>query len=211
MRREGPAGGDSPCGPLRVLGPDRVGALRLRGAKRRASPKGSRRIAWEAVEGPLRSRARSTADGRVSCPCRPATGVLSSGSFQRFREVSASRAALRALSASFHAAGSLAGPVLLAAYVGGSVWAPSRAFLRRRGFNDLTAVARFALSWHSAVSNRFCTGRPPLWCRRYVPRVSKVRGGICSFDLIMSMLLLACVVGSAIVAFGDTLFGERFR
>ena len=77
--------------------------------------------------------------------------------------------------------------------------------------NNLTAVARFALSRHSAVSKRFCTGRPPLWCRRYVPRVSEVRGGICSFDLIMSMLLLACVVGSAIVAFGDTLFGERFR
>ena len=35
--------------------------------------------------------------------------------------------------------------------------------------------------------------------------------GICSFDLIMSMLLLACVVGSAIVAFGATLFAERFR
>lgn len=34
---------------------------------------------------------------------------------------------------------------------------------------------------------------------------------LCSFELIVSMLLLACVVGSAIVAFGDTLFGERFR
>ena len=116
--------GESPCGPLRVPGPDRVGVLRLRGAKRRASPKDPRRIAWEAVEGPLRSRARSTADGRVSCPCRPATGVLSRGPFQRFGEVSASRAALRALSASFRAAGSLAGPVLLAACVGGSVRAP---------------------------------------------------------------------------------------
>ena len=77
--------------------------------------------------------------------------------------------------------------------------------------SNLTAVDRFALSRHSAVSKRFCPGRPPLWCRRYVPRVSEVRGGICSFDLIMSMLLLACVVGSAIVAFGATLFGERFR
>ena len=88
---------------------------------------------------------------------------------------------------------------------------PLAGILALTWFNDLTAVARFALSWHSAVSDRFCTGRPPLWCRRYVPRVSEVRGGICSFDLIMSMLLLACVVGSAIVAFGDTLFGERFR
>ena len=88
---------------------------------------------------------------------------------------------------------------------------PLAGILALTWFNDLTAVARFALSWHSAVSNRFCTGRPPLWCRRYVPRASEVRGGICSFDLIMSMLLLACVVGSAIVAFGDTLFGERFR
>ena len=120
----GPQGDVAPCGPLRVPGPDRVGALRLRGAKRRASPKGPRRIAWEAVEGPLRSRARSTADGRASCPCRPATGVLSRGPFQRFGEVSASRAAMRALPASFRAAGSLAGPVLLAACVGGSVRAP---------------------------------------------------------------------------------------
>ena len=77
--------------------------------------------------------------------------------------------------------------------------------------SNLTAVDRFAFSRHSAVSKRFCPGRPPLWCRRYVPRVSEVRGGICSFDLIMSMLLLACVVGSAIVAFGATLFGEHFR
>lgn len=77
--------------------------------------------------------------------------------------------------------------------------------------SNLTAVDRFALSRHSAVSKRFYPGRPPLWCRRYVPRVSEVRGGICSFDLIMSMLLLACVVGSAIVAFGATLFGEHFR
>lgn len=35
--------------------------------------------------------------------------------------------------------------------------------------------------------------------------------GLCSFELIASMLLLACVVGSAIGAFGATLFGERFR
>ena len=77
--------------------------------------------------------------------------------------------------------------------------------------SNLTAVDRFALSRHSAASKRFCPGRPPLWCRRYVPCVSEVRGGICSFDLIMSMLLLACVVGSAIVAFGATLFGEHFR
>lgn len=34
---------------------------------------------------------------------------------------------------------------------------------------------------------------------------------LCSFELIVSMLLLACVVGSAIVAFGATLFGEHFR
>ena len=88
---------------------------------------------------------------------------------------------------------------------------PHAGILTLTWFNDLTAVARFALSWHSAVSKRFCTGRPPLWCRRYVPRVSEVRGGICSFDLFMSMLLLACVVGSAIGAFGATLFGERFR
>lgn len=122
----------------------------------------TRRIAWEAVEGPLRSRARSTADGRVSCPCRPATGVLSRGPFQRFGEVSASRAALRALPASFRAAGSLAGPVLLAASVGGSVWAPSRAFLRQRGSNNLTVVARLALSRRSAVSKGLRPGCPPL-------------------------------------------------
>lgn len=154
--------GMSPCGPFRAPGPDRVGAMRLRGAKRRASPKDPRRIAWEAVEGPLRSRARSTADGRVSCPCRPATGVLSRGPFQRFGEVSASRAALRALPASFRAAGSLAGPVLLAASVGGSVWAPSRAFLRQRGSNNLTVVARLALSRRSAVSKGLRPGCPPL-------------------------------------------------
>lgn len=53
---------------------------------------------------------------------------------------------------------------------------PLRAFLRRRGSNNLTVVDRPALSWHSAVSKRFCTGRPPLWCRRYVLRVSEVRG-----------------------------------
>lgn len=35
--------------------------------------------------------------------------------------------------------------------------------------------------------------------------------GLCSFEFIVSMLLLACVVGSAIGAFGATLFGERFR
>lgn len=34
---------------------------------------------------------------------------------------------------------------------------------------------------------------------------------LCSFELIVSMLLLACVVGSAIGVFGATLFGERFR
>lgn len=34
---------------------------------------------------------------------------------------------------------------------------------------------------------------------------------LCSFELIVSMLLLACLVGSAIVAFGATLFSERFR
>lgn len=53
---------------------------------------------------------------------------------------------------------------------------PHAGILTLTWFNDLTAVARFALSWHSAVSKRFCTGRPPLWCRRYVPRVSEVRG-----------------------------------
>ena len=42
--------------------------------------------------------------------------------------------------------------------------------------NNLTVVDRPALSRRSAVSKRFCTGRPPLWCRRYVPRVSEVRG-----------------------------------
>lgn len=34
---------------------------------------------------------------------------------------------------------------------------------------------------------------------------------LCSFELIVSMLLVACVVGSAIIAFGATLFVERFR
>ena len=158
----GPQGDVAPCGPLRVPGPDRVRALRLRGAKRRASPKGPCRIAWEALEGLLRSRARSTADGRASCPCRPATGVLSRGPFQRFGEVAESRAALRVLPASFRAAGSLAGPVLLAACVGGSVWAPSRAFLRRRGSNNLTVVARPVLFRRSAVSKGLRPGCPPL-------------------------------------------------
>ena len=88
---------------------------------------------------------------------------------------------------------------------------PLAGLLALTWYNNLTAVVRFALSWHSAVSKRLCPGRSPSWCRRYVPRMLKVRGGICSFDLIMSMLLLACVVGSAIVAFGATLFSERFR
>ena len=34
---------------------------------------------------------------------------------------------------------------------------------------------------------------------------------LCSFELIVSMLLVACVVGSAIIAFGATIFVERFR
>lgn len=60
-RREKPAGGMSPCGPLLRHGPGPRRVLRLCGVKRRASPKGPRRIAWEAVEGPLRSRAWPTA------------------------------------------------------------------------------------------------------------------------------------------------------
>ena len=92
---------------------------------------------------------------------RPAGGIPC-GPFLRFGEVSASRAALRALPASFRAAGSLAGPVLRAACVGGSVWAPSRAFLRQRGSNNLTVVARPALSRRSAVSKGLRLGCPPL-------------------------------------------------
>ena len=34
---------------------------------------------------------------------------------------------------------------------------------------------------------------------------------LCSFELIVPVLLVACVVGSAIGAFGATLFVERFR
>ena len=178
MRRERPAGGCCPCGPFLRHGPPApVSGIfggcafpfgRHRGGdaacapKGRASPKGPCRIAWEALEGLLRSRARSTADGRASCPCRPATGVLSRGPFQRFGEVAESRAALRVLPASFRAAGSLAGPVLLAACVGGSVWAPSRAFLRRRGSNNLTVVARPVLFRRSAVSKGLRPGCPPL-------------------------------------------------
>lgn len=71
--------GGSPCGPFRAPGPDRVGVLRLRGAKRRASPKDPRRIAWEAVEGPLRSRARSTADGLYHAPAGPQRGCSLAG------------------------------------------------------------------------------------------------------------------------------------
>ncbi len=161
MRRERPAGGCCPCGPLCVPGPDRVGALRLRGAKRRASPKGLRRIVWEAVEGPLRSWARSTADDRVSCPCRPATGVLSRGPFQRFGEVALSRAALRPPAAPLRAAGPLLGGPAHGMRRG-SLWAPSRAFLRQRGSNNLTVVARPALSRRSAVSKGLRLGCPPL-------------------------------------------------
>ena len=201
MRRERPAGGCCPCGPLCVPGPDRVGALRLRGAKRRASPKGLRRIVWEAVEGPLRSWARSTADDRVSCPCRPATGVLSRGPFQRFGEVALSRAALRPPAAPLRAAGPcLAG--LLTACAAVLCGAPLRAFLPQRGVSNLTVVARPALSRRSAVSKRFCTGRPPLWCWRYVPRVSEVRGVyapsillcLCCYWLVWSVLRLSLSV-----------------
>ena len=132
MRRERPAGGCCPCGPLCVPGPDRVGALRLRGAKRRASPKGLRRIVWEAVEGPLRSWARSTADDRVSCPCRPATGVLSRGPFQRFGEVALSRAALRPPAVPLRAAGPLLGGPAHGMRRG-SLWGPVAGLLASTG------------------------------------------------------------------------------
>ena len=45
-----------------------AGALRLCGAKRPASPKGPRRIAWDVVGAPLRPWARSMADGPASSP-----------------------------------------------------------------------------------------------------------------------------------------------
>ena len=132
-----------------------------------------RRQAPRIAEGPsphrLGSRRRAPARGPVRrrtavyhAPVGPQRGALSSGPFQRFGEVSASRAALRALPASFRAAGSLAGPVLLAACVGGSVWAPSRAFLRQRGSSNLTEAVRPALSRRSAVSKGLRPGCPPL-------------------------------------------------
>lgn len=80
--------------------------------------------------------------------------------------------------------------------------APLRAFLPQRGVSNLTVVARPALSRRSAVSKRFCTGRPPLWCWRYVPRVSEVRGVyapsillcLCCYWLVWSVLRLSLSV-----------------
>ena len=111
--------GIAPCGPLlrHEPGPRRV--LRLCGVKRRASPKGPRRIAWEAVEGPLRSRARSTADGRVSCPCRPATG----GSLFR---------ALPAFWGGLGVAGGVASSAGVLSRRGVPCWAGSARSMRRR-------------------------------------------------------------------------------
>ena len=132
-RRERPAGGLPPAGPFCVMGPDRVGSCAFA-----ASSAAHRRRALAAspgkpskgpcARGPVRRRTAV-----YHAPVGPQRGALSSGPFQRFGEVSASRAALRALPASFRAAGSLAGPVLLAACVGGSVWAPSRAFFASTG------------------------------------------------------------------------------
>ena len=173
-----------PCGPLRVLGHCPAGR-----SDRRRAP--GRRLFY-LYEAP----ARFAGPGRVPAGGSPSAGLSVFGGLSLPEDLR--EAFLLDRSCARHAQEDLRGP-------------PLAGILALTWFNDLTAVARFALSWHSAVSNRFCTGRPPLWCRRYVPRVSEVRGGICSFDLIMSMLLLACVVGSAIVAFGDTLFGERFR
>ena len=162
MRREGPAGDVA----LRAF------LCSLPGPRRGPAP--SRCQAPRIAEGPLphrlgsRRRAPALAgpfDGGRPCIMSLQArngGGFCRGPFLRFGEVSASRAALRALPASFRAAGSLAGPVLLAACVGGSVWAPSRAFLRRRGSNNLTVVARVALCRRSAVSKGLRPGCPPL-------------------------------------------------
>ena len=181
--RAGTAGGVVPCGPLRVLGHCPAG----RSDRRRAL---GRRFFY-LYEAP----ARFAGPGRVPAGGSPPVGLsvfrgrsLPEGLREGF---------LLDRSCARHVPEELRG---LPAGLLALTWT-----------SNLTAVDRFALSRHSAVSKRFCPGRPPLWCRRYVPRVSEVRGGICSFDLIMSMLLLACVVGSAIVAFGATLFGEHFR
>ena len=111
--------GIAPCGPLLRHGPGPRRVLRLCGVKRRASPKGPRRIAWEAVEGPLRSRARSTADGRVSCPCRPATG----GSLFR---------ALPAFWGGLGVAGGVASSAGVLSRRGVPCWAGSARSMRRR-------------------------------------------------------------------------------
>lgn len=162
MRRERPAGGPPLAGLSAFPGPDRVGSCAFA-----ASSAAHRRRALAAspgkpskgpcARGPVRRRTAV-----YHAPVGPQRGALSSGPFQRFGEVSASRAALRALPASFRAAGSLAGPVLLAACVGGSAWAPSRAFLRQRGSNNLTEAVRPALSRRSAVSKGLRPGCPPL-------------------------------------------------
>lgn len=133
MRRERPAGGLPPAGPFCVMGPDRVGSCAFA-----ASSAAHRRRALAASPGKPSKGPCARGLGRrrtavYHAPVGPQRGALSSGPFQRFGEVSASRAALRALPASFRAAGSLAGPVLLAACVGGSVWAPSRAFFASTG------------------------------------------------------------------------------
>ena len=68
--------------------------------------------------------------------------------------------------------------------------------------SNLTEAVRPALSRRSAVSKRFCIGRPPLWCRRYVPRVSEVRGVyapsillcLCCYWLVWSVLRLSLSV-----------------
>ena len=68
--------------------------------------------------------------------------------------------------------------------------------------SNLTEAARPALSRRSAVSKGLRLGRPPLWCWRYVPRVSEVRGVyapsillcLCCYWLVWSVLRLSLSV-----------------
>ena len=76
------------------------------------------------ARGDARMRAGGCGRRAPHAPGEARRGDVAPAGLLRFAAVAASRAAMRALPASFRAAGSLAGPVLLAACVGGSVRAP---------------------------------------------------------------------------------------
>ena len=162
MRRERPAGGmlplrASPCsgpGPRRGPAPSRCQAPRIAEGP---SPHrlGSRRRA-PALAGPF--------DG--GRPCIMPLQARNGGALSR---------ALPAFWGGLGVAGGVASSVGVLSRRGVPCWAgsarsmrrrfcagPSRAFLRQRGSNNLTVVARPALSRRSAVSKGLRLGCPPL-------------------------------------------------